>query len=235
MKKIADEGGTPLERGAELAVFLASAASDGITGRLLSAVWDPWSDAAGPPRRTGQDGHLHAAAHRAGRSRPGLGQAMSLGVGIVGCGLIGGKRAAALAGARLVACADVDPRRAEALAQSHAGARAAASWQDAAAGPAVDVVIVATSNDALASVSAAALEAGKHVLVEKPAARTVAELDRMAARGARRRSGWSASASTIAIIRRCSRRAAIVDAGAHRAADVPPRPLRPWRTRRLRP
>ena len=44
MRKIADEGGTPLERGASLAVFLASAASDGITGRLLSAPWDPWPD-----------------------------------------------------------------------------------------------------------------------------------------------------------------------------------------------
>jgi NAD(P)-dependent dehydrogenase (short-subunit alcohol dehydrogenase family) len=42
MKRIADEGGTPLEKGAALAVFLASAASDGITGKLLSAVWDPW-------------------------------------------------------------------------------------------------------------------------------------------------------------------------------------------------
>jgi 3-oxoacyl-[acyl-carrier protein] reductase len=37
-----NEGGTPLERGASLAVYLGSAASDGITGRLLSAVWDPW-------------------------------------------------------------------------------------------------------------------------------------------------------------------------------------------------
>jgi NAD(P)-dependent dehydrogenase (short-subunit alcohol dehydrogenase family) len=36
------EGGAPLERGAELAVFLASAQSDGITGKLISAVWDPW-------------------------------------------------------------------------------------------------------------------------------------------------------------------------------------------------
>lgn len=36
------EGGVPLERGAELAVFLASAASDGLTGKLISAVWDPW-------------------------------------------------------------------------------------------------------------------------------------------------------------------------------------------------
>ena len=44
MKRIADEGGTPLETGAALAVFLGSAASDGITGKLLSAVWDPWAD-----------------------------------------------------------------------------------------------------------------------------------------------------------------------------------------------
>ena len=35
-------GGTPLSRGAELAVYLGSSASDGITGRLISAIWDPW-------------------------------------------------------------------------------------------------------------------------------------------------------------------------------------------------
>ena len=44
MKQIADGGGTPLEVGAALAVYLGSAASDGITGRLLSAPWDPWAD-----------------------------------------------------------------------------------------------------------------------------------------------------------------------------------------------
>jgi NAD(P)-dependent dehydrogenase (short-subunit alcohol dehydrogenase family) len=49
MQKVADEGGTPLATGAALAVFLGSAASDGITGRLLSAVWDPWSQL--PERR----------------------------------------------------------------------------------------------------------------------------------------------------------------------------------------
>jgi NAD(P)-dependent dehydrogenase (short-subunit alcohol dehydrogenase family) len=37
-----EEGGTPFEKGARLAVFLGSAASDGITGKLLSALWDPW-------------------------------------------------------------------------------------------------------------------------------------------------------------------------------------------------
>ena len=36
------DGGTPLQRGAELIAFLASPESDGISGRLLSAVWDDW-------------------------------------------------------------------------------------------------------------------------------------------------------------------------------------------------
>ena len=38
-----DQGGSALSKGAELAVYLASEESDGITGRLLSAIWDPWS------------------------------------------------------------------------------------------------------------------------------------------------------------------------------------------------
>ena len=37
-----EQGGTPMEMGAGLTVFLASSASDGITGKLISAVWDPW-------------------------------------------------------------------------------------------------------------------------------------------------------------------------------------------------
>jgi NAD(P)-dependent dehydrogenase (short-subunit alcohol dehydrogenase family) len=37
-----DTGGSPLQRGAELAVFLGSSASDGISGKLISAIWDDW-------------------------------------------------------------------------------------------------------------------------------------------------------------------------------------------------
>jgi 3-oxoacyl-[acyl-carrier protein] reductase len=40
------EGGVPLEMGANLCAFLLSSASDGITGRLISAVWDPWHNLA---------------------------------------------------------------------------------------------------------------------------------------------------------------------------------------------
>ena len=37
-------GGTSLQKGADLALFLASNASDGITGKIISAVWDNWKD-----------------------------------------------------------------------------------------------------------------------------------------------------------------------------------------------
>lgn len=40
-------GGAPLEKGAALCIYLLSAESDGITGRLLSAIWDPWQNLSG--------------------------------------------------------------------------------------------------------------------------------------------------------------------------------------------
>jgi len=42
MTKLQKEGGTPLRLGASLCVYLASAESDGLTGRLIAAQWDPW-------------------------------------------------------------------------------------------------------------------------------------------------------------------------------------------------
>ena len=105
------------------------------------------------------------------------------GVAIVGCGLIGGKRAAALGPARLVACADLDRGRADALAARHRAI--AGSVDDVLRRDDVEVVVVAATNDALAPLAIAALEAGKHVIVEKPAARSVAELDRIAAAATR--------------------------------------------------
>jgi NAD(P)-dependent dehydrogenase (short-subunit alcohol dehydrogenase family) len=35
-------GGTPLDQGAKLCAYLVSSESDGVTGRLISAIWDPW-------------------------------------------------------------------------------------------------------------------------------------------------------------------------------------------------
>jgi len=100
-----------------------------------------------------------------------------LGIGIIGCGLIGQKRAKALgSGGRLVACADIDVSRAQTLA-SESGTKFFRDWRELVWLPEVDVVVVATLHDSLAAITLAAVEAGKHVLVEKPAARNAAELD----------------------------------------------------------
>ena len=98
-------------------------------------------------------------------------------VGIVGCGLVGRKRANALGPARLVACADVQLERAETLARTSPGAIATDDWRTMVGRADVEVVVVATTNDALAPVTLSAVKAGKHVLVEKPAALSASEID----------------------------------------------------------
>jgi predicted dehydrogenase len=95
---------------------------------------------------------------------------------IVGCGRVGRKRAVALGESRLVAVADVDAGRAEALAADFPGAAVENDWERAVARPDADVVIVATTHDALAPIALAAARRGKHVLLEKPGARRAAEL-----------------------------------------------------------
>ncbi len=106
---------------------------------------------------------------------------------IVGCGLIGQKRAAAAAnlGVPVVVVADVDSGRAANLAQKVKTARVVAGWSEAVQAADVDAVVVATTHDALAPIALAAIEAGKHVLVEKPAARCARELEPVAAAAAR--------------------------------------------------
>lgn len=108
-----------------------------------------------------------------------------LGVAIVGCGLIGRKRLEAMGDSVLVACADLSEDRARALAGARKDVFVTADWKAAVSRPDVDMVVVATTNDALTPVSLAALNAGKHVIVEKPAARTVAEIDQLVEASAR--------------------------------------------------
>jgi predicted dehydrogenase len=81
-------------------------------------------------------------------------------VAIVGCGLIGRKRAAVLGEDDLVASYDVVP---------DARLDPAVDSVDALLAREPEAVIVATTHDTLAELSIAALEAGAHVLVEKPA------------------------------------------------------------------
>lgn len=102
---------------------------------------------------------------------------MDLGIGIVGCGLIGQKRARALSSdCKLVAVADINLKRAEQLAVIYPNCERFPDWERVVNHPKVNLIVVATTNDMLTPVSLAAVRQGKHVLVEKPAARNAIEL-----------------------------------------------------------
>src|SRR5471030_926524 len=100
---------------------------------------------------------------------------------IIGCGLIGHKRASALRGCAITVCCDIREDRAEQLAAKYPHSWPTTDWQAAVKRDDVDFAIVATTHDMLALVAAAAAAAGKHVLVEKPGARCAAELDPVSA------------------------------------------------------
>ena len=101
---------------------------------------------------------------------------------IIGCGLIGKKRVTGMpAGAKLIVACDTHLARAEELVKLAKSGRACADFNDAVADPQVEVVFIATLNSTLQPIALAAVKQGKHVLVEKPAAISVAELDELAA------------------------------------------------------
>lgn len=81
-----------------------------------------------------------------------------------------------MAGARLRICADLHLVRAEQLSAAFPGCEATDDWRVAVSHRDVDAVIVATAHDSLSEIARFAIEAGKHVLIEKPAARHVNEL-----------------------------------------------------------
>ncbi len=111
-----------------------------------------------------------------------------LGVAVAGAGLMGARRASVAGadpGCRLAWVVDADPQRAQQVAAG--GAQTGVDWKAAIEDPGVDVVVVSTPNHLLAPIARAALEAGKHVLVEKPAARSAAELEPLVELAGRRR------------------------------------------------
>lgn len=95
---------------------------------------------------------------------------------IIGCGLIGQKRAKTLGACELVACVDTVKARAENLAQLYPGCVALTDWRDAVELPDLTMVIISTLHSSLAEITYGAVKQGIHVLVEKPGARKVDEL-----------------------------------------------------------
>lgn len=112
----------------------------------------------------------------------------SLRFALIGCGDIGILRARAVVrvpGARLVAAVDSDPAKAAAVAALAPGATAGTDWRAVVSRADVDAVIVSTPPSLHEAMTIASLDAGKHVLCEKPLARTPAECRAMVAAATR--------------------------------------------------
>jgi len=95
---------------------------------------------------------------------------------IIGCGLIGRKRAASMQRGQLRYTCDLSADRAADLAKLYPEATDITDYRQALADPTVDAVIVSTLNGSLAPIALAAVRAGKHVLVEKPGALNATQL-----------------------------------------------------------
>ncbi|HUF52055.1 MAG TPA: Gfo/Idh/MocA family oxidoreductase [Longimicrobiales bacterium] len=105
-----------------------------------------------------------------------------VGVAVIGCGLIGTRRAHAAAthpATALRVVVDTDTARAATVAATH-GAAVAGTWQEAVSRPDVGAVAVCTPNALLVPIAVEALRMGRHVLIEKPMGRNVAEAQRLA-------------------------------------------------------
>ncbi len=106
-------------------------------------------------------------------------------VAVIGCGLIAQRSHlpayAAAPEADLAAVVSGHREHAEAAAREFGAARVLSSWEEAVADPGIDAIDICTPNALHAPIAIAAARAGKHVLVEKPMATTLAEADAMIA------------------------------------------------------
>ena len=93
-----------------------------------------------------------------------------IGVGVIGLGEMGQTHSAIYANlpqTRLVAVFDVDPERTRSIAERYA-ATACATFADVLAHPDVDAVSICTPDDQHYDAAMQAIDAGKHILLEKP-------------------------------------------------------------------
>ncbi|GLX66472.1 Gfo/Idh/MocA family protein [Paenibacillus glycanilyticus] len=102
-------------------------------------------------------------------------------VGIIGCGgIANGKHLPALSNNKnveIVAFCDIVEERAVEASQKYGaeGSKVYTDYKELIADPSIDVVHVLTPNDSHSFITIDSLEAGKHVMCEKPMAKTAAE------------------------------------------------------------
>ncbi len=107
-----------------------------------------------------------------------------LGVAVIGCGFLGQPHAKGVARAkncRLVAAVDIYPERAQEFKERFGADVAITDLDEALERDDVDWVVVTTPNNSHAELTIRSLEAGKHVMVQKPMAMTLEECDAMIA------------------------------------------------------
>lgn len=108
-----------------------------------------------------------------------------IGILVVGAGFIAEVHGAAVIAsprAQLVGVVDTDRGRAAAFARAHGGIPYTGELAEALTWPDVDAVVLCTPNHTHAPIGAAVADAGKHMLVEKPLATTVADARSLAER-----------------------------------------------------
>ena len=120
---------------------------------------------------------------------PPMGRGAPLRVGVIGAGFIGAvhARSALLAGGRVTGVAASSPRSSEEAAARIGAERAFESAEALVESPDVDVVHICTPNHLHVPLALAALQAGKHVICEKPLALDEAGASRARGRGRRER------------------------------------------------
>lgn len=100
-------------------------------------------------------------------------------VAIIGAGLIGRKRALALPSeVNLKLICDLDDKRSRQLSAEF-GCGFERDWRKVLQDKQIDIVFICTSNNFLAEISMKAIKMGKHILVEKPGARSLKELEKV--------------------------------------------------------
>lgn len=114
--------------------------------------------------------------------------ARPLGIGVIGCGHWGPNHIrvfSELDGCRVAACADLNPGRLERIRQRFSAVRTTTRYQSVLDDPHVDAVVIATPTGTHARLVKEALDAHKHVLVEKPMCTTSSEADSIVAQADR--------------------------------------------------